>query len=63
MQKLPEASDRKRGRRMCKEKGTSWQDEGAHSLSGSDRRVDTLLTDGRRHAYVFGRGVGESFHQ
>ena len=59
MQKLPETSNRKKGRRMRKEKGTSWQEEEAHSLSGSDRRIDnTLLTGDRRHAYVFGRGVG-----
>ena len=30
MQKLPEASDRKKGRRMRKEKGTSRQKEEAH---------------------------------
>ena len=34
MQKLPEASDRKKGRRMRKEKGTSRQKEETHSLSG-----------------------------
>ena len=33
MQKLPEVSDRKKGRRMGKEKGTSRQKEEAHSLS------------------------------
>ena len=32
MQKLPEASDRKKGRCMRKEKGTSQQKEEAHSL-------------------------------
>ena len=59
MQKLPEVSDRKKGRRMRKEKGTSRQKEEARSLSGSDRRSDnTLLTDGRRHAFVFGRRFG-----
>ena len=59
MQKLPEASDRKKGRRMRQEKGTSQQKEAAHSLSGSDRRSDnTLLTGGRRYAFVFGRSVG-----
>ena len=40
MQKLPEVSDRKKGRSMCKEKGTSQQKEEAHSLSGSDWRSD-----------------------
>ena len=59
MQKLPEVSDRKKERRMRKEKGTSRQEEQTHSLWGSDRRSDnTLLTGGRRHAYVFGRSVG-----
>ena len=59
MLKLPKVSDRKKGRRMRKEKGTSEQEEQAHSLSGSDQRIDNpLLTGGRRHAYVFGRGVG-----
>ena len=58
-QKLPEVSDRKKGRRMRKVKGTSRQEEEAHSLSGSDRRSDnTLLTGGRRHAVAFGRSVG-----
>ena len=33
MQKLPEASDRKKGRCMRKEKGTSRQKEQDHSLS------------------------------
>ena len=55
MQKLPEVSDRKKGRRRNKEKGTFWQKEEAHSLSGSDWRSDyTLLTGGRRHAFVVG---------
>ena len=36
MQKLPEVSDRKKGRHMHKEKGTSRQKEEAHSISGSD---------------------------
>ena len=59
MQKLSEVSDRKKGRRMRKEKGTSRQEEGAHSLSGSDQRSDnTLLTGGRHHAFVFGRSIG-----
>ena len=63
MQKLPEVSDRKKERRMRKEKGTSRQKEDAHSLSGSDSRSDnTLLTGRRRHAFVFGRSVGLSFH-
>ena len=56
---LPELSDRENGRRMRKEKGTSRLGEQSDSLSGSDWRIDnTLLTGGRRHAYVFGRGVG-----
>ena len=47
MQKLPEVSDRKKGRRMRKEKGSSRQKEEAHSLSVSDLRSDnTLLTSG-----------------
>ena len=59
MQKLPEISDWKKGWHMCKEKGTSQQEEEAHSLSGSDRRSDnTLLTGGRHHAFVFGQSVG-----
>ena len=60
MQKLPEVSDKKKGRCMRKEKGDlSTGGEQTHSLSGSDRRIDnTLLTGGRRHAYIFGRGVG-----
>ena len=59
MQKLPEVSDRKKGQHMRKEKGTSQQEEEAHSLSGSDQRSDnTLLTGGRRHAFIFGRNVG-----
>ena len=59
MQKLPEASDRKKGRRMCKEKGTSRQKEEAHSLFSSDRWSDnTSLTSEGRHAFVFGRRVG-----
>ena len=60
---LPEVSDWKKGRRIHKEKGISRQEEEAHSLSGSDRQSDnTLLTGGRRHAFVFGRSVGKSFH-
>ena len=40
MQKLPEVSDRKKGRRMRKENGP-------HSLSSSDQRGDnTLVTSG-----------------
>ena len=59
MQKLPDISNRKKGIRMRKEKGTSQQKEEAHSLSGSDRWSDNiLLTGGRRHAFVFGRSVG-----
>ena len=47
MQKLPEVSDRKKERRMRKEKGTSRQEEEADSLSSSDQRSDnTLLTIG-----------------
>ena len=53
MQKLPEISDRKKGRRMRKEKGSFLQEE-APLFSGSDRQSDnTLLTGGRRHAFVF----------
>ena len=43
MQKLPEVSDRKKRRRMRKEKGTSRQKEEAHSLSGSDQQSDNIL--------------------
>ena len=51
MQKLPEVSDRKKGRRMRKEKGTSRQKDEAHSLSGSDRRSDnTLLVEDATHS-------------
>ena len=47
MQKIPEISDRKKGRRMRKDKGISWQKEEAHPLSVSDQRSDnTLLTSG-----------------
>ena len=63
MQKLPEVSDRKKERRMHKEKGTSRLEEVAHSLSGSDLwSNDTLLTGERRHAFVFGRSVDSFFH-
>ena len=59
MQKLPEDSDRKEGRRMRKEKGTPQQKKEVHSLSGSDRQSDnTLLNGGRRNAFVFGQSVG-----
>ena len=60
MQKLPEAYDKKKGRRMLKEKGT----EGGSSFTfSSDQRSDnTLLTSGGRHAFVFGRRVGKPFH-
>ena len=62
MQKLPEVSDRKKGRRMRKEKVTSRQEEEAHSLSGSDRRSDnTLLTGVKRHAFVFGESLASLF--
>ena len=52
MQKLPEISDRNKGRHMRKEKGTSRQEEEAHSLSGSDQRsYNTLLTgEGATHS-------------
>ena len=47
MQKLPEVSDRKKGQRLRKEKGTSRQKEEAHSFSASDQWSDsTLLTSG-----------------
>ena len=59
MQKHPEASDRKKGQHMRKEKGTSRQKKEARFLSGSDRQSDnTLLTGEIRHAFVFGRSVG-----
>ena len=63
MQKLPEVSYRKKERRMCKEIRTFQRNEEAHSLSGCERRSDnTLLTGGRRHAFVFGWSIGKSFH-
>ena len=40
MQKLPEAFDRKKGRRMRKEKGTSRQKVEAHFSFSSNRRGD-----------------------
>ena len=47
MQKLPNVSDKKKGRRMGKEKGTSRQKEEAHSLFSSDRQSEnTLRTSG-----------------
>ena len=44
MQKLPEAPDRKKGRRMRKEKGTSRQKEEAHSLSAVTGELTTSQT-------------------
>ena len=44
MQKLPEVSDRKKGRRMRKEKGTSRQKEEAHSLSAVTGELTTSLS-------------------
>ena len=41
MQKLPEVSDRKKGRRMRKEKGAFRQKEEAHSLSAVTGEVTT----------------------
>ena len=41
MQKLPDASDRKKGRRIRKEKGTSRQKEEAHSLSAVTGELTT----------------------
>ena len=41
MQKLPEASGRKKGRRMRKEKETSWQKKETHSLSAVTSGVTT----------------------
>ena len=41
MQKLSEASDRKKGRRMRKEKGTSRQKEEAHFLLAVTSGVTT----------------------
>ena len=62
MQKLPKVSDRKKGRRMRKGKGTSRQEQEAHSLSGNDRPSDnTLLTAGRRHTFVFGEALASPF--
>ena len=41
MQKPPEATDRKKGQRMRKEKGTSRQKEEAHSLSAVTSELTT----------------------
>ena len=41
MQKLPEASDKKKGRRMRKEKGTSRQKKEDHFLSAVTGEVTT----------------------
>ena len=46
MQKLLEASDRKKGRRMRKEKGTSRQKEELFSFSSDQRSDNSLLTRG-----------------
>ena len=46
MQKLPEASDRKMGQCIRKEKGTSWQKEEAHSLSAVTGGVTTPKSTG-----------------
>ena len=51
MQKLPEASDRKKKQRMRKEKGTSRQKEEDHSLSAVTSEVTTpckLVEDATR---------------
>ena len=45
MHKLPEASDRKKGRRMCKEKGPSRQKEETHSLSAVTGEVTCKSPD------------------
>ena len=59
MQELPEASDREKEWRMRKKK-RDLQTKGGRSFSfSSDQRSDnTLLTSGRRYAFVFGRRVG-----
>ena len=41
MQKFPEVSDRKKERRMRKEKGTSREEEEAHSLSAVTSELTT----------------------
>ena len=61
MQKFPEASDRKRGRRMRKEKGQSRQKEEDHSPSAETGRVTTFksplpLVEG--HVAALKRHVG-----
>ena len=59
MQKLPEVSNRKKGWRMCKEKGTSQQKKEAHFSFSSDQQSDnTLLTGGGHYVFVFGWCVG-----
>ena len=44
MQKLPEVSDRKKGRRMRKENGASRQKEEAHSLSTVNGELTASLS-------------------
>ena len=45
LQKLPEVPDRKKGRRMRKEKSDLPTGEQALSLSGSDRRIDNTIAN------------------
>ena len=46
MQKSPDVTDRKKGRRMRKEKGTSWQKEETHSLLAMIGGVTTSKSPG-----------------
>ena len=64
MQKLPEVSDMKKGRRMRKEKG-DLPTEGAGPFFFRQWPANwqhPCLAGDRHHANVFGRGVGYSFH-
>ena len=58
MQKLPEASDRKKGD-TCAKKRTVPTKEGIFFSFTSDQLSDNiLLTAGGRHAFVFRRRIG-----
>ena len=62
MQRLPEASDKKRGDACVKKRSRPDKMEEAHSLSAATSGVTTprsfLLTGGGRHVSVFRRRIG-----
>ena len=62
MQKLPEASDRKRGDACAKKRDHSDKKEESPSFSAAPSRVPTprsfLLPGGGRHTPVFRRRIG-----